>query len=113
MSLISPQQLITLRKNMKYSKKEMADIFDIEEDEWHSWELGEASPNTHKIGKILLSLFFKGKLFFCSSKNNEIMHSLTKARHFNEKLSESAMGADETLHQCIDDEINNVINFIK
>lgn len=43
----------------------------------------------------------------------EILHSLTKAMHFNEKLQESAVGADSTLHQCIADEVAFVIKSIR
>lgn len=43
----------------------------------------------------------------------ELVRKLTSAMHLNEKLAESAMGADATLHQYIDDELKNVISIIK
>lgn len=43
----------------------------------------------------------------------QLIRKLTSAMHFNEKLAESAMGADATLHQYIENELNDVINIIK
>tara|TARA_R110001583_G_scaffold111552_1_gene260661 strand:+ start:2001 stop:2180 length:180 start_codon:yes stop_codon:yes gene_type:complete len=44
---------------------------------------------------------------------NNLIHSITKAMHFNEKLADASMGADATLHQCIEDELNSVVNTLK
>lgn len=44
---------------------------------------------------------------------SDAIHRLTKAKHLNEKLAESAVGPDSTMHQYITDEITIVIQNMK
>jgi hypothetical protein len=80
----------TIQKKAKEFPVELAEVLEISVDQLNSW----------------LSLA-------CTPQNHEIIHKLTKAKHLNEKLSDSAIGADATIHQYINDELKTVINFIK
>lgn len=81
---------MTIQKTAVKFPVELASVLDVSVEQLNSW-LELAS----------------------TTKTNLIIHKLTKAMHLNEKLSESAMGADETMHQYIDDELKNVISIIK
>lgn len=110
---VSPQQLVFFRENMGNSSQEMAELFNVSEDEWTSWEMGLTLPDYKKVGIMLLSMIFKGHIFIGNKSGAEIKHKLTKAKHVNEKLADSAVGADSTLHQYIDEELQQVIKLIK
>jgi hypothetical protein len=43
----------------------------------------------------------------------DLINKLTKAMHLNEKLCESALGVDGTIHQCIGEELASVVNTLK
>lgn len=113
MMSITSKKLIYLRENMNNSQQEMATLLGVDEKEWLSWELGEEAPNYKKLGQIILTMVFQGKIFIGSNNAALVCQKLTKAKHFNEKLADSAIGADSTLHQCIDEELAQVIELIK
>lgn len=97
-----------LRINMDAQTHTLAKVCGVDESEWLAWERGESSPNITHLGKIGLYLIRTGKIFSHSYSSADLQHSLTRIQHLNDKLSESALGADVTLHEMINEEIEKL-----
>jgi hypothetical protein len=81
---------VAIKKTAEESPAELALILKISVEQLNSWLSSTTPP-----------------------KAPEAKDKLTKALHLNEKLSDSATGADATIHQYIEDELKNVINMMK
>ncbi|MDO6489328.1 hypothetical protein Q4503_16655 [Colwellia sp. 6_MG-2023] len=109
----SKKNLGWLRENLDISQQEIAQLFSVSEQEWNNWELGEGLADYKQITKGLLVLIYQGHLLINKKDSNALLGSLGKVKHLNEKLAETAIGPDVTIHQCIEDEILTVIKNIK
>lgn len=110
---LSSKKIIELKEAMNSSTEEMALLFGVPNEQWLEWESGVSEPSIKQLIKIVFFIVTSGRVFINSTPPEELKHKLTKAKHFNEKLAESAMGADSTLHECIDDELTQVIKSLK
>jgi transcriptional regulator with XRE-family HTH domain len=110
---LSSQKLIELKKAINFSTEEVSVLLGISYEQLASWESGTSEPNPSELFKIILTIATSKRTFINSTAPKKLKHKLTKVKHFNEKLAENAIGADSTLHQCIDDEVSEVIKSIK
>lgn len=90
MSLIEPNFIAVIQRAATQFPVELSSLLGITEQQLHREVSVIPKPTKHGLVK-----------------------KLTSVMHLNEKLAESAMGCDLTLHEYMETELKNVINSIK
>lgn len=73
---------------------------------------GKEQADFDRVGELFCKLILKKKVVLLPLSSVEMAQKITRICHINEKLSESAAGADLTLHEIINEKLEELTRLV-
>lgn len=88
-------------------------IIGVTSEDIRSWKTGHSSPTLEQIGAVTVFLLKQKRIFVSKDNHANAQIKVIRAKQINLRLSDDAVGADATLHEVIDEALDEVISFLE